>query len=199
MAMRRFGFFRLRIDPIAAAVLLGLLVSEKLATVAALALAVAWHEAGHLSAARLLGIRVEEVEFGLLGARIRVSGILSYRAEGLLAAAGPAASFCGALLAAPFASTVFFGQVCALSLILGVLNLLPVRSFDGGRILYCLLAARGGEALFAPVLRCVSFAFLTLIWAFSVYLLLRAGSGVSWLGFSASLLFRFFEENRSAF
>lgn len=194
--MKKRRFPALRIDPVAAVVFPGLFFTERADSVFALLFAVAAHEAGHLFAARLLKIRVETVKFGLLGARIGVAGLLSYQSEALLAAAGPAASFLCAVLTFPLSQIGFFGQVCALSLILGFLNLLPVQSFDGGRLADCLLSAKIGGARAARVLRAVSFAFLTLLWCFSVYLLLRAGSGISWLGFSASLLFCFFEENQ---
>ena len=188
-----------RMDPIAAAVFLCLLFAERTKTVFALALAVSVHEAGHLLAARILKIRVEKIQFGLLGARIGIVGLQSYKNEALLAAAGPAASFLCAALTFPLSPSGFFGQVCALSLILGFLNLLPVQTFDGGRGADCLLSARIGADLAERILRWVSFAFLLLLWLFSVYLLLRAGSGISWLGFSASLLCRFFDQNRSVF
>lgn len=197
--MRRIPLPKLRIDPIAAVVFLGLLFTERTETVCALGLSVAAHEAGHLLAARALGIRVEKIKFGLLGARIGVSGLQSYKKEGLLAAAGPAASFLCAAAAFPFSKVGFFGQVCALSLILGGLNLLPIQTFDGGRLADCLLSSKLGAVRAERVLRAVSFAFLTLLWCFSVYLLLRAGSGISWLGFSAGLLLRFFEGNGSIF
>ncbi len=190
---------KVQIDPVAVAVFLGLLFTERPDSLCALAMAVAVHEGGHLLAARLLKIRVESVRFGLLGARIGISGLQSYQSEALLAAAGPAASFLCAALVFPLVAVGFFGQVFALSLILGMLNLLPIRTFDGGRVAHCLICVRRGEHFAARVLRWVSFAFLTLLWLFSVYLLLRAGSGISWLGFSVSLLARFFEENPKDF
>ena len=197
MPQKRFP--ALQIDPVAVAVLLALLFTERVETVCALCLAICAHEAGHLLAARLLKIRVEKLRFGLLGARIGVAGLQSYKQEALLAVAGPAASLVCAAVAFPLRSVGFFGSFCALSLILGGLNLLPVQTFDGGRIVSCLFALRFGEAFSMRVFRWLSFGFLTLLWCFSVYLLLRAGSGVSWLGFSATLLARFFEVDSGSF
>ena len=187
-------FPRLRIDPVTIAVLCGLFLSERVPTVFALLLAAAVHEAGHLIAARVLKIPLTCLRVGLLGARLETgSGLLSYGAEWKLAAAGPLASFLLAALAALLRGcSVFPEQLCAVSLLLGVLNLLPIETFDGGRIVSCLFALRFGEAFSRRVFRWLSFGFLTLLWCFSVYLLLRAGSGISWLGFSASLLEGFF-------
>ena len=192
--MRRTRFSMLQIDPLAVAVLLGLLFTERIGTVCALALAVALHEAGHFAAARLLRVKVARFRFGLLGARIEVGGMLSYGREALLAAAGPAASFLGAGAAAfAMGRCGFLREFCAVSLLLGTLNLLPVRTFDGGRMAFCLLSRLRGEEIAESVLQKSSFCFLTLLWCLSVYFLLRAGSGISWLGFSVSLLLRFFD------
>ena len=187
-------FPRLRIDPVTIAVLCGLFLSERVPTVFALLLAAAVHEAGHLIAARALKIRVTCLRVGLLGARLETgSGLLSYGAEWKLAAAGPLASFLLAALAALLRGcSAFPEQLCAVSLLLGILNLLPIETFDGGRMAGCALAKRFGATVAAKLLRGCSFAVLFLLWCVSVYLLLRAGSGISWLGFSASLLEGFF-------
>ena len=188
----------MRIDLIAAAVLLGFFLTVRLQTATVLLLAVLLHEGGHLLAAKWLRIRVSEIRLGLLGARMEVRQILSYRQEWLLAAAGPAAGFLGALFALPFWRFGFWQTFCVVSFGLSLLNLLPVQTFDGGRMLACHLAQTWGQAIAGIILRRLSFCVLFLLWCFSVYLLLRAGSGLSWLGFSVSLLLGFFEEKTPA-
>ncbi len=191
---RKPTFPRLRIDPIAAAVSIGLLITDHTGLCAALLIAAGVHEAGHLIAARMLGVALSELRLGLLGARIGTrGGLLPYRTEWLLAAAGPFASVVLAALVAPLRQgTELAMQICAVSLLLGALNLLPVETFDGGRMAYCALAGWFGAVTAAKVCRFLSFGVLFLLWSVSVYLLLRAGSGISWLGFSMSLFGRFF-------
>ena len=153
------------------------------------------HEGGHLLAARLLGIRLERMRLGFLGMRLDMGAdILSYGQEWLLCAAGPLVSLLGAAVAAPlwgiWKSARFFS--CA-SLVLGLLNLLPIRSFDGGRMLECFLSLTLGTRASERVMTACSFLFLFLLWATAVYFLLRVGDGLSLFCFSLSLFFRFFE------
>jgi membrane-associated protease RseP (regulator of RpoE activity) len=72
------------------------------------------------------------------------------------------------------------------------MNLLPIRTFDGGRMLGALLGKVWGEEVSEAVLRGCSFICLFLIWAASVYFLLRVGDGLSLFCFSMSLFSRFF-------
>ena len=81
---------------------------------------------------------------------------------------------------------------CA-SLLLGILNLLPIRTFDGGRMLEAFLLYRTSLRVTNAVLDFTSFLFLFLVWAFAVYVLLRVGDGLSLLGFSMGFLMRFFK------
>ena len=154
------------------------------------------HECGHLLAARLLHIPPRALHLDLLGARIEVDGyLLSYGEEWLLCAAGPIVSLLAASAAAPLWSAFEAARVfsCA-SLVLGVLNLLPIRSFDGGRMLECLFCRFGNERVAQRCMTLCSYLFLFLLWATAVYFLLRAGDGLSLLCFSMSLFLRFFDE-----
>ena len=192
-------FPRVEIDPITAAVFLCLLITDRTGLCGILLLAAALHEVGHLLAARALKVSVSSLRLGFLGARIETgNGVLSYGSEWGLAAAGPFASFVCAAVAAPFRNVSEFAlRFCTVSLLLGLLNLLPIDTFDGGRMTRCTLAKLFGQGVSDVVCRALSFGMLFLVWSASVYLLLRAGSGISWLGFSMSLFGRFFEtENR---
>ncbi len=109
-----------------------------LPTLAALAL----HEAGHFCAARWLRLRVDEVEFTPLGGLMTIANLEEAPPPRrfLLAAAGPLASLCGAVLAPflyrqgvlPFDLT---GAFIHANLALLVINLLPAMPLDGGRML----------------------------------------------------------------
>ena len=159
--------------------------------------AAALHELGHLLAALRLDIPISSLSFELLGARINVSGRLySYKDEILLCLAGPAANaVCGIL---SFISIAFFGEhellafFAVASFSLCILNLLPIRSFDGGRILSCALCRFAAPGRAEAVMDVLSFICCFLLWCISVYLLLRAGASFSLFIFSLSLFARLF-------
>ena len=129
------------------------LVAEPEAYAAFLAAAAA-HEAGHLLTLRLLGADILSVRLGFLDAKIGTN-TLGYREEALCALAGPAASLLFCLLFRKPAPTF-----AAISLLLGLFNVLPIFPLDGGR------ALRAGLGMVLPletaqaVCRMVSFVFL---------------------------------------
>lgn len=185
---------RVRIAPQVALLFLLMIVSDRtglcLVTVGAAFL----HECGHMAAARLLHIPLSGLRLSFLGARLEVSGrMMSYGEEWLLCAAGPLVSLVAAALAAPlwrFAPARDFS--CA-SLVLGLLNLLPIRSFDGGRMLECTIARFGGARAAEQGIQLISVTFLFLLWAVASYFLLRVGDGLALFGFSMALFLRFFD------
>jgi Zn-dependent protease len=158
-------------------------------------LAAVLHECGHLLAAKCLRVPLGSLRMDFLGARLEVSGrLLSYGEEWLLSAAGPFASLLVAALAAPLWGLLPLSRLfsCA-SLLLGLLNLLPVSTFDGGRMMETTLLRFLPENSARCVMRFSSFLFLFLLWAIAVYFLIRAAGGISLLCFSMSLFAHFFE------
>lgn len=189
---------KIRIAPKVLLLFSVLLVCDQTGLAFVTLLAAACHECGHILMARALKIPFRTMRIDLMGARLEIGGrMLSYREEWLLSAAGPIASFFAAAAAAVFWENsrlaVYFS--CA-SLLLGVLNLLPIRSFDGGRMLGCALSAAFDSNVTERVLSACSFLFLFLLWAVAVYFLIRVGDGISLFFFSVSLFLRFFDRER---
>ena len=123
------------------------------------------------------------------GARMELEGLLSYGREMAVAVGGPLASFLGAAWAYPLpcgGAGIFFWA----NLALGVVNLLPVGTLDGGRILRCGVAWLWGERAAAGVLRVTTAVGLGSLWLISVYGLLRGGQLLSGFVFSLCLLLR---------
>lgn len=143
--------------------------------------AAAAHEGGHLLAARLLGLHVCGLRFTTSGACIRIREHLSYKKEFLFAFSGPAVNLLCALVFPAFPQFRFF------SLVFACLNLLPVGSFDGGRMLYCLAAQAGSFALAERVLFIGTLLSVTLLWLLSVCCLIRFGFSLSLFVFAASI------------
>ncbi|MBO5898801.1 MAG: hypothetical protein J6R04_07305 [Clostridia bacterium] len=149
-----------------------------------LLIAIGVHEAGHLLVARRVGVRLNRLRPTATGLRLMpsCSCFPSYRAECAVALGGPLFN----LLSAPlffvlFPKTSPLGELAPLSLYLCFLNLLPIRSFDGGRALVCFLCdSRASLPDRAErILSAVSAVVLLLLWAVAVYLLLRRGSALS--------------------
>lgn len=190
--MKRKRFF---IQPLALIYLLFMLFCDKSGMALISLLAAALHEVGHLVAARFLKIPIGCMRFDLLGARIDVKGrILSYGEEWLLCVAGPLSSLIFSIIGSFFWSHTRLAVAfsCA-SLILGLLNLLPIQTFDGGRMLECALLSFASPKRTGNILRGCTFLFLWLLWAFSAYLMIKIADGISLFFFTITLLARFFE------
>ena len=91
------------------------------------------HEAGHYGAAQGFGCRVRALHLTSAGAEMKLdlNTTLSYAQDALIAFAGPSVNLLAAWLAALSGASLFAG----INLSFGVLNLLPIRPLDGGRIL----------------------------------------------------------------
>lgn len=185
-----------RLTPLAAVALLGMIVIDRSGVCAITALAALLHEAGHLTAAAFLHVPIAALRPDALGARLEVKGrMLSYGEEWILCAFGPLFSLLGAAAGGLLWASCPRAQIfsCA-SLLLGLLNLLPIHTFDGGRMLACTLSRIAEPRTAERILRAVSFAFLILLWMSAVYVLLRTGDGLSLFCFSMSLFTTFFRE-----
>ena len=176
----------------------GMMLTDRSGICIAAVAAALFHEAGHLLAARWMHIGLSGVRVDLFGARIAIGGrAVSYGQEWLLCAAGPCASLLLAAAVAPLCkdSEFFLALACA-SLLLGGLNLLPIRSFDGGRMTEVALGQLLGARAAFIIMRGLTFLLLLFLWSISVYLLLRIGGGLSLFSFSVSLFFRFLENGK---
>ncbi len=162
--------------------------------------AAAVHEVGHLVAAALLGVRVGSFSVNLLGVRLGLAvPLYSYKREWLLCAAGPALN----LLTGGAAYYIYrnFGSPEKLkyvlffaiaSLFLALLNLLPIKNFDGGRMLICIAAPIIGIYTAEKITNTLSFFSVLLIWVMSLYLMLRVGSSLALFVFSSALFAELF-------
>ena len=161
-------------------------------------LCAAFHELGHIAFARGLDIKLREMRLGFGGARIYTeSECLPYKKEFWLCAGGPIASLllciiCSSALAIIcqeniedmetllLESGVSNGLfLCAcISLSQAIVNLMPVASLDGGRMIVAVFSRYGNIGI-ARAAETVSTVIAALVlWLTSVYLLLRTGNGI---------------------
>ena len=161
---------------------------------------VALHESGHLIAAFLLGIPIRSLDIGTFGASLKVRGsLISYPKEFLLCAAGPSMNFISAIAAVIYSEHRGYYSECgewfiAVSIMLGLLNLIPAEGFDGGRMLSVVVTSLFGPRISARLISFTTFSSIMLLWMVSVYLLIRYGTSLSLFIFTVSLFYRLFVE-----
>ena len=147
------------------------------------------HELGHLLASLLCRIPILRFRIGILGARLTTkSESYSYLSEILLCAGGPLINLLCAFLAH---SLLPVTNECQLfvqaSLTLGLFNLLPIRTLDGGRIVESLLLCALSPHTTDIITALLSFLSLFLLWIFSVYALFCGINSLSLFVFSIGL------------
>ena len=152
------------------------------------------HELGHLLASALIGVRMRGLSLDLFGARLEMEGMASYGGEAVVAAGGPFFSLVSAAAVVPFVRAGYGGAGAELffwsSLVLGGVNLLPIRSLDGGRMLYCLCARLFGDGVATAVMRVCTWAVSGLLWMGTAYALMRTTRMLTLFSFSLCLLLR---------
>lgn len=156
-----------------------LLFSRALTLPAAILTAAACHETAHILTLRLLGTPPTRLTLSATGAELYVPRLerLSYGGEILAAAAGP---ICNLLLWTGLSLTgiEMLEPFAGAQLILGALNLLPVRPMDGGRLLW-LLTALCAEPYTADRVTCaVGTVVSALLLAVCLYLTASTGAGL---------------------
>ena len=174
--------------------LAALVFTHSFISIAAL-IAAALHELGHIITARLCNISLKEMKLGIFGAALTpTDSFISYKKEILLAASGPLANIFCVLISLLLLNQKndFFELFVSASIFLGILNTLPILGFDGGRILYCIIAYKTSPNTADSILKASSFILVFTLWALSVYLLLRLSSTLSLFIFSLSLFAKLF-------
>ena len=152
--------------------------------------AVLTHETGHYIAARFCGVKIEKVTLDVIGARMSLSGkLISYGEEILIASAGPAVNLALSALLFPH-----LPSLAVLSLVLGLLNLLPAPGFDGYRIICSALSWRFGANVGARIINRLSFFSVLFLWLMSAYALLRYRQGFSLFILSCALFVIFMKK-----
>ena len=160
------------------------------------------HELGHIVAAWILNIKISEFSVGILGARLKTGpDQLSYGNEIILALFGPLANFLCVFVGYViykkynFHDTYLFLMT---SLLLGAINLLPIKTFDGGRIFESFLSIFLPLGWAVRITYIISLICIITLWLISVYFLLIYSSSLGLFVFSLSLFFEIFvSENLS--
>lgn len=158
------------------------------------------HEAGHLLAIVLCGEKPDTVRFGIFGMTIiRKNDITQdYKKEFITAVSGPMMNFfllfVLVLLYAFYRKDIFL-EMAAINLIIGLFNIMPVFSLDGGRALESLLLERLPSDKSEKIITAVSVVFLVPMNFFGFYILIKSGYNFTFLAISIYLSVMLFIKN----
>ena len=183
----RIGKIEFHVHPFAAAGIFMLLFAMQRLYAFATISSVLLHEAGHMTAALLLGKRITEIRLMPVGINIGLSAASSYREEFLIAAAGPLMNLLYLAAAVLWMPAEAAASVFAASLSLAVLNLLPLKSMDGGRIADAVFSRLFGVEVSGRILYVTTCACLSVLWMLSLYVFFYSGVNFTLLVFCAYL------------
>lgn len=150
------------------------------------------HEMGHIAAMRIFGVHADRFEFTLFGAQIDALPIgISAPKAVVIFAAGPMANLICAALMPIFCQSPSVTLFCACCISLAIINLLPIRSLDGGSIAETVLCEITPFHAHT-ILSIISALTLFLLWLAAVYLLLMFDGNISLMLFCAYLFVTLF-------
>ena len=139
------------------------------------ALAALCHELGHLTALALVKAKIERIRLTAFGAEIRAdTRYLPYGREIFCTLAGPAVNLVLAVVLARAAGNYLLAGA---NLFLGVFNLLPLPSLDGGRALHLAVSWVTDPMLADRVCRWVGLVWGGALAATALVLVVRHGTG----------------------
>lgn len=147
------------------------------------AFAAVLHELGHIVMMRCFHIPLRSVKLSVFDVLIdadRPGGII---VDFWITLGGPAANLLCAVLSAPFSRRMLYAHLA-----LGIFNLLPVMSLDGGRLLYLLLSRRFLPKTCTIILKVTTFMLLLPLFTAGLLILFRSGYNYSLLAVSLYLL-----------
>ena len=168
------------------------------------------HESGHLISAKALKIKIREMVIDIGGAKIYpYSSTYPYANELLLTFSGPLANLITVFILKTFSykplyfenilhgasdsSLSFLEYAYVFSLIQALLNLIPIISLDGGRILQSTLCILFSQKVGEISVKITTLIFAIILWILSVYFLLGSGGGISLFVFSICMFLKIFE------
>lgn len=180
---RRIGNIDFFIGFEAVAAVTAALLLDKENRVAACLLAALLHEFGHVVMMRLFSCDIQSVTLGLFDVNIRADEPKSDKADFFITLGGPMMNL--------FCATIFFffsKKIMAANLALGVFNLLPAESLDGGRLARIILSKKFSPLTVDRTMKISTFLFLLPLFFFGIVILLRSRYNYSLLAAALYLL-----------
>lgn len=141
------------------------------------------HEIGHLLAIKYVNISVQEICIYPFGADIKVNNTsLSYNQELAVALSGPIANLIASLIIYCFIYFNFSRQGLFFffaNIVLAVFNLFPIKTFDGGKALECILCMKLPLEDALKIIEITSAIFFIAMTFLALFLLVATGYNFS--------------------
>lgn len=170
-------------DFIAVAVMTTVLVLDVSGKVAMCFLSAVLHECGHIIAMRCFGITPKSIKLRIFDIVIDADSDKAYLPDLIITLSGPVINILLSLL-----FYFIYRPMCYTNLFIGVFNLLPIETFDGGHALTLLLSKKYSLNVVRSILKSLTFALLVPIFLLGVLVLLHSKYNYSLLLISLYLL-----------
>ena len=177
---------RFSVHPLAAAGFFLLLFASPREYAFAVFTSVLLNEIGHAVMAHLFRGTIKGIRLMPTGIGITLSPAASYREEFAVAMAGPLMNLL-LIAIAPLFPPAPSETIRSISAVLMAVNLLPIETLDGGRMLFAFLSHTFGENAAKKILSCTTVIILSLLWILSLYIFFYSGVNFMLLLFCAYL------------
>ena len=130
------------------------------------------HEMGHIIVMKICGQNINQIKILPFGIDIQKNNALSsYKADILISSAGILVNLLLIFLCKVFYQGYFADFFITSNFILIFINILPIKSFDGGQIIETLLALKYDLTIADKIIKLSSFICILLVGSFAVWLL----------------------------
>jgi stage IV sporulation protein FB len=159
-----------------------------------------FHEMGHLLMMILVGNKPKKIKFEIVGMNIiRDNNFsISTKREIAISVGGPVMNFIvvivSCIILCLYESHIILTCAC-INLILMTFNLLPIKSLDGGAILYFLLSQHFENALCRKILKITSALFIVVIYLWALYVFVITKYNFSLIIIAIFLTISLFQNN----
>ncbi len=150
------------------------------------------HETGHIFWLFILKAPIEKISLKIGAAEIRGNFLISRKSEILMLFFGPflnLMTFALTLLFYPYLKSISLLNFALINLILGILNLLPIFSLDGGTILFLLLGSKLSATVSKIICLIVTFIILFALFVLGILVFLKTKTNPTLILLCIYLLF----------
>lgn len=146
----------------------------------------ALHETGHILALLFFGKKPTSLILGIMGIRIETNdAMMSYREVCVIALSGPAINLVFAVI---FAFADISGLPFAVNTGLFLVNILPVKTLDGGRFIYNLILSETDEEKADKTINTLEILTVVMLVAVMIISLVTGYVNTSFVFFSVTLV-----------